>query len=201
MTGTQRVPHRQGKDHSWAAGGCRDDSWPLSSLQVLVPPFPFQSSTVSSVGLQTSAWATPTHCTQWRSLRTPELLINRELQTLLCFRQTQGRLGEEDHTSRAHQELSPVAEGPCTARSWLGLVRLGLLRDEPPLGAVEVCKAEKGVGKCLQPVRSSRAGRGRCPQGRCQESARVGSASEPPSQSHVSLERRACRSPSPHFQP
>lgn len=63
----------------------------------LVPPGPLQS--IPSEGQQASTWAAPTHCTQRRSLRTPELLINRELDTLHCFRQTPYtvRVGEKSH--------------------------------------------------------------------------------------------------------
>lgn len=48
-------------------------------------------------------------------------------------------------TPRAHQhqQLSPMAEEPNTTMSQLGLVRLGLVRDNPPLGAVEVWRAER----------------------------------------------------------
>lgn len=74
---------RQGRDHSQTAGWCKDDAWPH---QHKAGDTLFLQS--SSIRLHASTWATPIHCTQRRSLRTPELLINRELQTLHCFMQT-----------------------------------------------------------------------------------------------------------------
>lgn len=48
------APPTQGRRHFLL---CRQDN-------ALVPPGPFQSSSIPSVGLQASAWATPIHCTQ-----------------------------------------------------------------------------------------------------------------------------------------
>lgn len=56
--------------------------------------------------------------------------------------------------ARQHcQQLPPAAEEPSTALS-----RLGLVRDDPPLGAVEVWKAER-EGWTVPPAHQEQQGR------------------------------------------
>lgn len=55
--------------------------------------------------------------------------------------------------ARQHQQLSPVAEEPSATRS-----RLGLVGDNPPLGAVEVWKAEREGWK-VPPAHQEQRGR------------------------------------------
>lgn len=87
------------------------------------------------------ASAPPIHCTQCGPLRSPELLINRELQTQHRFIQTaqtaQGR--ERATTPPGHVS---IRIHPQQRQSQLGLVV-----DNSSLGAVEVCRARREIGR------------------------------------------------------
>lgn len=113
MVGTQVSPTASpwARDRSRAGqqGGTRTVSGPASTGQrtllcrqgsALVPPGPSQSSFSPCHG------APPPHCTQLRSLRTPDLLINRELQTLHCFVQISSHsTGRGSHGHRRRRQL------------------------------------------------------------------------------------------------